>query len=177
MDNSEILLLPSEEREFFQNVENKEEWVNTIFTPYIKPLAIGIGIQNQFIDNVNQTVNQWKSHAILKKYTSLTRFKRGRKHKIYFTLIGPFPDYFFSHNAFSYEIKNSIKLFLETFFPGKTVVFMGNVDHTNLDIHTRYHDKSNQLQLFLPGMYSFIYYFFVFLSWDNHKHYFTYIWN
>ena len=152
LDISEILGLPSEEREFFQNVQKEEQWVNTIFTPYIKPLAIGIGIQNQFIDNVNQTVNQWKNHTTFKKYTSFKRFKRGRKHKIYFTLIGPFPDYFFSHNEFSYELKNSIKLFLEIFFPGKTVVFIGDIDHRDLHIHTRIHEKSKQLQLFLPGI-------------------------
>ena len=151
MDICDVKKLPAEEREFFLNAEQKEDWVNLIFNHYKKPLSVGIGIQNQFLDNDNQTVKQWKNSIRLKKFTSLRTFKRLNKHKVYFQFVGPFPDYFYHQQEFSHEFTKCIKMFLELFFPGKNVIFMGEVNHKELQISTRIHECSQQLQLFLPG--------------------------
>lgn len=151
MDIDNIKKLYAEERDFFLGVDSYEAWVDSVFKKYTKPLSVGIGLQNQFLDNVNQTVKQWRNSVLLKKITSLKTFKRLRKTKIYFQFIGPFPDYFYHQQQFNLEFSRCIKLFLEIFFPGKTVIFMGERNHKELDIGTRFHESSKQLQLFLPG--------------------------
>jgi len=156
MDICDVKKLPAEEREYFLNAEGKEDWVNLVFTNYKKPLSVGIGIQNQFLDNDNQTVKQWKSSIRFKKFTSLRTFKRLNKHKVYFQFVGPFPDYFYHQHEFSHEFTKCIKMFLELFFPGKSVIFIGEVNHKELDIATRIHETSQQLQLFLPDVNTYL---------------------
>ena len=161
MDVSNIKKLSSEEREFFLGVDSHEAWVDSVFKKYKKPLAVGIGLQNQFLDDVNQTVKQWKNSILLKKFLSLKTFKRLNKRKVYFQFIGPFPDYFYQHHQLNHEFSRCIKLYLEIFFPGKTVIFIGERSYKELEIGTRFHESSQQLQLFLPG--KLLYCIFLFL--------------
>lgn len=151
MDISDIKKLPVEEREFFLDVNSNEEWSYLIFNKFTKPLALGIGLQNQFLDNDKQTVKEWKTRLFRKKFTSYKTYKRLKQYKIYFQFIGPYPDYFYDDRQMNNEFINCIKLFLEVFFPGKTVMFVKDTSHKKIEIGTRVHEDSQQLQLYLPG--------------------------
>lgn len=160
MDNmKDLSQLPHHEKKFFASALTKEdEWLEKLFSEYVKPLN---GVQsNNSLKEIEQTVSKWKRSVTFKKLTSWKRYKRFLKHKIYIQPLGPFPDFFYQKDIFGIELRNCLKTFLELFLPGFVVDFLPVLNHNNLKISTRYHEKSKQLQLFLPGMVLCVFMFF-----------------
>ena len=143
--------LPNYEEKFFNGILNNETWVEKLYFKYNKPTSNGQNNNNNFYRENNQTVAQWRRLVNFKKITSLKRFKRLGKHKVYIQPLGPFPAQFRDDRRLCFDLQHSLKMFTELFFPGFIVDFLPIVEHNALNLKTRFHEKSKQLQLFLPG--------------------------
>ena len=99
-----------------------------------------------------QSVDDWKRYTTWNKIIKPSKLFRERKHKIYIQPIGPFPETLKETNIFI-SMLETLKVFVEAFFPCLQVVFMETVDYKSISCKTRFHSKSKQKQLLVSGFY------------------------
>uniref|UniRef100_T2MAA3 Archaemetzincin-2 n=1 Tax=Hydra vulgaris TaxID=6087 RepID=T2MAA3_HYDVU len=137
--------LPASEKRFYENPKMED-----IFGPFIF-----ISTDQHTIKEKPQSVDDWKYYTSWSKIKKPSKFFRGKKHKIYVQPIGPFPEIFMKTNGFI-SMLETLKNFVEKFFPNLKVVFMDTIDYKSLPCKNRLHTKSKQRQLLISDVQFFL---------------------
>ena len=99
-----------------------------------------------------QSYSEWKVFMSWMKLSSWKNFKRLRKSVVYILPVGPFPEEMLS-SLVSPQLTflQSLVSFGEAFFMGISLKVLPVIEYKEIGCKTRFHSKTGQLQLLLPG--------------------------
>lgn len=99
-----------------------------------------------------QSYAEWKIFMSWIKLSSWRYFRRLRKSVLYILPIGPFPDGMLS-SLVSPQLTflQALITFGESFFMGMSIKPLPVIEYKEIGCTTRLHNRTGQLQLFLPG--------------------------